>query len=296
MVSALIIWPTLTWGGPGPGEAKFEEGVRAFEKRSYVEAVAAFSAAYDASHKAMHLWNLALAEIKADRPWNALNDLHAYMTSQDASPQNLERARQLIERLKPRIGHLAISAPDGAEIVVDGSAKGKAPLGDVIDVDPAEAHVVEAHLGQRVVRSNVGAPGNARVDVVLDFPEDRPASPLVPHVAPLPVLPATAKGKAAPVEEDVGASSQNWLGVLFLTEVAASAASGGIGVGLFMDGSNTRASGRQILGGALIGTGVLFLATEVLTLRLWPREGSKRSTSRIWISPSLGEFSLHGDF
>jgi hypothetical protein len=294
-MSALLLWPTLAWAGPGPGDAKFEEGVRANEKGSYAEAAADFSAAYDASHSATHLWNLALAEFKAGHPWAAFGDLTAYTMSPDANAQNLDQAFKLMDRMKQQIGHLAVSAPAGTEVLVDGVSKGKTNAGAPfeIDVDPATPHVVEGHLGQRVAHNNVPATGASRVEVALDLPEDHsppPVAPPMPHEIVAPPKPASAP------EEPDHIPNQGLLAVLVVAEVTASAASAGIGAATFVNGNTDHDSGKQALGGVLIGAGVLFLAADVLTMRLWPRSSKpdNPATSQVLISPGLGGLSLHG--
>ena len=296
-IGALVLWPTLAWAspGPGPGEAKFEEGVRAFEKGNYGEAVDDFNAAYNASHSATHLWNLALAEIKFNRPWEAYRDLTAFMMSPDANPEDQGHGSQLLKRVETQLGHLAIYAPAGAEILVDGETKGKAPLALPLLVDPMKPHLVEGHLGQRVAHSNVPAPGSSRIDVKLDFPEE--AKPL-PAAAPVNHEPAPLKPASAPAEEEDHVPNEGLLGVLVLTEVAAGAAGVGVGTALFMNGNNDHDSGKQTLGGVLVGAGALFLVADVLTLRLWPRSSKpeKSAASQVLISPSLGGLTLHGAF
>ncbi len=297
-MSALLLWPTLAWAAPGPGDAKFEEGVRAYEKGSYAEAAADFSAAYDASHNATHLWNLALAEIKAGHPWAAFGDLNAYTMSSDANSQNLDHAFKLIERMKQQIGHLAVSAPAGTEVSVDGVSKGKAKAGAPveIDVDPATSHVVEGHLGQRVAHNNVPATGASRVEVALDLPEDHSPPPVAPPPMPHEVV-APQKPASAPEEPD-HIPNEGLLAVLVVTETVAAAASTGIGAAMFMQGNTDHDSGKQALGGVLIGGGVLFFAADILTMRLWPRSSRPDSPteSQVSISPSLGGLSLHGTF
>ena len=296
-MSALLLWPTLAWAAPGPGEAKFEEGVRAYEKGSYAEAAADFSAAYDASHNATHLWNLALAEIKAGHPWAAFGDLTAYTMSPDANSQNMDHAFKLVDRMKQQIGHLAVSAPAGTEVFVNGVLQGKTNAGAPIeiDVDPATSHVVEGHLDQRVAHNNVPATGASRVEVALDLPEDRSPPPVAPPIAPPLVAPL--KPASAPEEPD-HIPNEGLLAVLVVTETAASAASTGIGTAMFMAGNADHDSGKQTVGGVLIGAGVLFFAADILTMRLWPRSSKpdKPETSQVLISPCLGGLSLHGSF
>ncbi len=255
---------------------RFDQGIGAMEKGDFATAVKAFGEAYDATKNARYLWNLALAEVKADRPAEALAHIRVYLKRSDASPQNIERGNLLVERLHRDVGLLHIVAPAGADVVVDGTTVGKAPLGAPIEVDPDRAHVVEARSVGASAEEKLKPAGAMTVEVKLAFPEQTVTSPL--NVPPSST-PSPAASRAPVVSEAAdrgGLRHEGLLYTLVVTEIAGAAACGGIGYAVFAEGNNSNDSSKQLVGGTLMGAGVLFFAADILTLVLWPH-GEERS-------------------
>jgi hypothetical protein len=287
-IGALMLLPAVARADEA-GASRFDEGVRAFEKGDYAVAVEAFGEAYRASRSGKHLWNLALAEIRAERPFDALLHLREYTARDDASPQNVQRATKLIEREGALVGHLTIAAPSGAEVFVDGSSVGRAPITAGIDVDPKQGHLVEARLGQREAQSQVAPPGSTRVDVTLAFREE---SPRASSPAPRPSdIRYDAPPNAIP--------NEGLLSTLVIAETAGGAVAGGVGFSLFAAGGAQNDSSKQMLGGVLMGAAVVLLAADVVTVALWPHAAPARTGSTSTspsLSVSLGGVSLRGAF
>jgi hypothetical protein len=320
-----MLWPTIAWGGSpgstsasGPGDAKFEEGVRAYEKGSFAEAVVDFKTAYAASHSAAHLWNLALAEVKADRPLEAYPDLEAYMGAPDATQAGLEHCRDLLDREDDLVGILLIDGPAGAEILLDGVSIGKAPLSHATYVDPAKPHGVEARLGKWMDRKDLSAPGTERI-IRLEFRAEGPPTivPIPRHAfdkdeddnAPGTVAPLAAVKPKSPLRlrasgylaadeaKNDHLPRESLVSALLLTGAVASAASAGVGGALVGSGYTKRDTGKETLGGLFLGAGVLLLAADVVTFQIWrSSKPMKPETSQVSVSPSLGGLLLHGTF
>jgi hypothetical protein len=177
---------------------RYQQGVTAFEKGDFPAAVDAFAAVYKTTNETKHLWNLALAEYKANRTYAALLHLREYVSKSDANPKNVERAQGLITEEAAKSAHLKVVAPAGADILVDGARIGSAPLATPIEVDPDKAHVVIASHGADEATQNLAAPGAQTVSVELSFPVAPPA-PVSVASAP-PPAPASAPVPAAATE------------------------------------------------------------------------------------------------
>ncbi len=236
-----------------------EEGVAAFSKGEFVAAADAFADVYRATGETKHLWNLALAESQAGRPFDALTHLRLYLSKPDATPKNIERARTIINdlteqigRLAAQIAHVTVVAPKGADVLLDGTPMGAAPLSTPIDVDSAKPHVITAQRGNDSTKQNLGPTAESAVRVELVFPTapttssstQAQAQASATAAAPTAMQPTPAKPSA---EGTHGASSaRTWLTV-GLAVGAAGALGGGIAMGLASNSNAT--SAQQVIGG-----------------------------------------------
>jgi hypothetical protein len=211
---------------------RYTEGAAAFDKGDFERAVAAFADVYRATGETKHLWNLALAEYRARHAFDAATHLHAYVAKPDASPTNLTRAGTLLDELAPQLAHLAVTAPAGADVILDGAKLGVAPLAGPVDLDPAKPHVVIARSGADEVSQSIPAPGPTSLAVTLSFPRASPP-PSVAAAPAAPVAPPSSPPAAAP--ETAPASRSNparvWITV-GLGAGAVLAAAGGVYMGM----------------------------------------------------------------
>jgi hypothetical protein len=141
---------------PGKAEAAFTRGVQFFDARHYRDAADAFAEAYEADHQEKYLWNLAVAELRAERFVSALHHLREYKASPNALRAHLELIDEIIARADRNVGHIVVSAPPGLTVTIDGSLVGTAPLSGPVDVAANVSHEVRAegdgrHLGGEVV-------------------------------------------------------------------------------------------------------------------------------------------------
>lgn len=167
--------------------ARFQEGVQRFKSGDYESAVASFEQAWALDHEERFLWNQALSELNAGHNLDALKHLEQCRSLPSVTPQHLEQIDAAIREARSRLALLAIRAPQGATVTVDGQRVGTAPLGEPIAVDPSKAHTVSASVdGTQDVRSVVPqSPGS--LEVVL-----------VPPTPPLPGATAAARPTEAP--------------------------------------------------------------------------------------------------
>ena len=287
--------------------ARYKEGLRLFDHGSYAEAVDAFSESFRASNDTRYLWNLALAELRAKRPYEASEHLLAYTKRPDATPQNRVRAEALIEETSGELGHLLIAAPEGAEISLDGNALGTAPLPFAIDVHPDKPHVVIAKMDGHEAKKEIAAPGASEVKVQLVFPPEPPTPPAPappPIAAPSPPLPqATLLAEPASDRErsrEGELPKESLLVGLVLAEGIGGAAIGVTGGILWLNGQSTSfhpSTSNQALGIGMLAAGSLIHLSMYPTMILWPRRTAEH---RAELSPAVftngGGFSLRGSF
>jgi hypothetical protein len=182
-------------------EAKRREadGTSFFAKGDFGGAADAFGDAYQLVPSTKTLWNLAVAEFKAERFYAAVKHLRAYVAQSDASPKNLERAHALLEEAAKKVGHLVVSAPANVEVSVDGLVVGHAPLEAPVEVDPDAAHTVVIHMGNGESRQDVSPPGPHEVRVQLSLPERAPLLDEASAQTHVPVAPPIVRTRPAPL-------------------------------------------------------------------------------------------------
>jgi hypothetical protein len=186
---------------PGKAEAAFTRGVQFFDARHYGDAADAFSQAYEADHQEKYLWNLAVAELRAERFVSALHHLREYKASPSALRAHLELVDEIIARADRNVGHIAVSAPSGLTIKIDGSPVGTTPLPGPLDVAANVPHEVRAEGEGHRLGGEVTAPAGVVTPVYLEQSpaESVPVAPARPDAHPLKEpAPAERRDTAGP--------------------------------------------------------------------------------------------------
>lgn len=125
-------------------ETRFQEGLALYEKGSINEARVKLVQAYAVLGRPNILWNLAVAEFYSSRTLESIRHMRKLLKAPDADPRDLKVAREtFIPALEKVTGRIAVTAPKGLSVTVDGEPAGLAPLADPIDVLPGR-HVVVA--------------------------------------------------------------------------------------------------------------------------------------------------------
>lgn len=144
----------LSWAAPlraDDARAAYERGMTAFDGERYVEAADAFRAAYALKPSWKILFNLGQSEAAAKRYGLALEAFEDYLAAagDELSPERREMVLAEVERLRKMVGYLAIDAPDGAVVSVDGMVRGTAPFSGEVPVSIGGGHEISAELGGR---------------------------------------------------------------------------------------------------------------------------------------------------
>ncbi len=134
-------------------QARFDEGITLAAKGSYEEARIKFVQAYAVFKTPIVLFNLAMAEKKSNHLPEAATHFRQVAADARSTAEAKDKAKTAVDELSRQTGRIAISAPAGADVTVDGALVGKAPLGDSIDVMPGTHAVVATLNGKHLDKS-----------------------------------------------------------------------------------------------------------------------------------------------
>jgi len=139
----------------GPGDetaaqakALFDEGTRLYEAGEYGKAADAFREADTVKPNWKLHFNIGQCESLAKRHGLALQAFAAYLSKggDDIPLARQAEVREEILRLKEMTGYLEVSAPEGAEILVNDVKRGTSPLAGYIPVSAGVTHRVTISL------------------------------------------------------------------------------------------------------------------------------------------------------
>jgi len=220
-------------GDAALSRADVDRGVRAMAARDYLAAREAFARAYARSGDVEVLWNLAVAELKADDPAAALKHFRDYV----ANPKGrVERRKQGASSMIPiayaATGHLRISSTAKIErVTVDGDAV--AAWDRELDVTAGRHELRFSFNDETTSVATVEATAGVVVSVVAELPEKAaPPLPETPTVRqessalqPSTVIVTAAHGEVSK-RPAVPAAGRGWA-VAGIGFVAAALAGGG---------------------------------------------------------------------
>jgi len=305
-------------------QARFEEGLARVKASNFEGARVSFTQAYAVLHKPYILWNLALAEEKTGHTLEALAHFKQF-TSTSPGGDDEASARRHVAELMVQVGHVDVAAPAGAQVVVDGTPAGVAPLAEPVDVLPGRHHL-EARGAQETNEADADVTAGQLVHVSLARSAEPPgalASPAAP--AEPPASPPSSADTLPLTPPDVGAgtagrelSAARVMSVVVVG--AAAAASLSLGIYFGVQSQNEKGTGdtfRQTypsnycttMGGSAVcaqwndavqsqardatlsnvfyATSGALAAGALLTWFLWPSD-SASSKPAAWLSPALG--------
>jgi hypothetical protein len=235
---------------------RFQEGVKYFDQKRYEEARAAFLQAYALKRHPAVLLNLAQSEARSGHPAEAARHFATYLReSPNAAATERADAEKGLASARTKLGRIHVTAPSGAEVLLDGELMGQSPLPEQLDATPG-THVLEARMGGRnataSVAVQVGKSSNAtlsldsgQVSAPLPPPPVAPSSPTVPPTAPSEAQEKPAvepKENPSPAETSVQVSTEgrepffSWLGHngVGITGVAVTIIGAGVGTAFLL--------------------------------------------------------------
>lgn len=132
------------------GVALYRTATQKNDPALFEEALLEFRQAFSIYPDDKVLWNLAASELETHRYVEAIRDFRTYDEHQKVleNPQHPKHAllRSYLETAQRATGHVEISAPPGARLLLDGKDIGVSPLTAPVDVTPGK-HSVEAVSG-----------------------------------------------------------------------------------------------------------------------------------------------------
>ncbi len=273
--------------------ALVRRGVTLYKQHQYEAARQAFAEAFARAPGAGTLLNLALSELKGDRPVEAVAHFRQYL-AQASEPADKRAAVRttFLPMAEAATSRLDIFAPAKMEVRVDGVLQPRpspstsdgppgAPTSVVVRSGEHDVSVTEGSLAQT---QHVAAHGGELVEVHFQSP---PATP-----GPLAALPASNGVDApAPPPRD-RARTAKWITVLALGSGAVVAAGLGIGLGLEARNQASRArSERTALDPS--GTGAACMAPASASPSCRQLGGDVQSAERNW-SLSIASYAAAG--
>jgi hypothetical protein len=165
-------------------QARFGEGVKAYERRDFEHARLLFIQSLALVPRGSVLRNLGLAEMELGRPVDALNHLRAALELPDLDPKRRSVTENDIREAYAATGHIIVETEDGAALTVDGKAvDGRAPFKAPIDVMPGR-HALEASLAAKTAHTEVEAQAGHIVTAKLSIEPAAPVPPPQPSTLP----------------------------------------------------------------------------------------------------------------
>ncbi len=307
-VLVLSLLPSLAYAQNAStmADARFHEGMAFVQAGQYEQARLAFQQAYAISKDPTTLWNLALAEMKTNRPVDAIRHFRAFKRDPKANTTDLPTCDTLIQRLEAQTCRVQVQTATGAEITVDGERwADNAPTPGPIDVGEG-AHTIRVSLGARVATKDIDGVKGQEITITLDVGEASALPP--PHHDDHPAEPPKSEEKSVAFPPPTGAIILGGAGIIGL----------GLGVGFALDSSSkrssfdnancatvgsascadTRSSGTTASTIAYVGYigGGALLAGGIVWWLVAPRTKMQSVGLAPMISPGLAGLSLHKSF
>lgn len=110
----------------------FQRGVALYNEADYAGALAEFRRAYEIAPNAAVLYNVGQTQFQLRSYAAALGSFERYVAEAGANADHRTEAQTAIETLRSRVGKIDVTAPDGAEVLIDDESAGKTPLPPVL--------------------------------------------------------------------------------------------------------------------------------------------------------------------
>lgn len=303
-------------------ETHFRAGLKLYNQDNFEAARLEFLQAQAVYPRSSLLRNLALCELKTNRPLEALRHLRTYLA--DPASDSRDYAKKNLDDAYARTGHITVRATEGAALSIDGQAQGNAPFKEPIDLLPGK-HVLKARLGERKRARDVDAPAGSLIETDLRF-EEQPGP--IGVSAKANTEPTGAQSPAEPPREEPR-SSARWLlpaglGLGFVAgmglglgfavahrssvdeadRINASAPGGNVCANPASDGCRARddklstASNQATISdySFVIGGAFAVLAVTSAVILYWPRASTKNVALTPVLGPGVGGFQLSRNF
>jgi hypothetical protein len=307
-------------------QKRLDEGLKRYSKGDFEGARLAFAQAYAVLTSIDLLYNLMRAEVKSGHPLEALVHIRQLLRDPKATTEDRAKAQRLLEEASRVTGHVAVEAPEGAEVVLDDVPSGEAPIKEPYDVTPGK-HKVAAKAPNGTQRTiTLDAPAGQVVTARFALDMGRPPVVSAPVPVPGTEQPATTTPSSPPepTEPEHHGSNARIIAPAVIGGLGVIALGVGIGLGAASqskqsDAATFRASNPQgfcanqassaclsyqsILNAqqsdtntsrVMFAMGGVLVAAAVVTYFVMP--GEKKKERSAWIAPTLGGVVAGGQF
>jgi Tetratricopeptide repeat len=248
LVPGLAIWLMLPSGvcvakdvDDAEEDAKlvFKQGVELFHARKFDEAAAVFEKAYSLKPIYKLLFNIGQAYASSRKYDLAMQSFERYLVDggDDISDERREEVLKEIAKLRPLVGFLDMTAPDGLELRIDGKSRGTTPIRGKIMLTVGNPHTFELLRDDKIVYEQEVRVYGGVVESVTVTPEDVGGEEPGPSEQSAPADDDYDEPKLM-LEEEKGTSTLKVAGWVTIGSGAALAVAGGIVGGLALSQSS----------------------------------------------------------
>jgi Ni/Co efflux regulator RcnB len=190
--------PTTVNKADREADRHFKTGVELFDERKYAEALAEFEQAYALKPHPLVLNNLAATHRALSQYDQAVDFYNRFLVEGEGklTAEQLARGRAELEDLLRVVARVeVITAPEGAQVHVDGRSMGGTPLDDPLVLGPGDHTVVASLSGYRQAerKIRVAAGDTLRVEFALEAESEAPVAAATPAAEPEPIEEAPAQ-------------------------------------------------------------------------------------------------------
>ncbi|MCK6587590.1 MAG: hypothetical protein L6Q76_08405 [Polyangiaceae bacterium] len=183
--------PGSITGNEAEGRRHYEAGVSAADAGDWKKAHAAFLEACRRMHHPFILANLGQAALELGKYREAAGYFSQHLRDNPVRDEKTARVEEMLKRAQAKIGTLTFQAAPGAEILVNGSPVGRAPLRDAVFVEPGLLELVARPVSGPSVRAVrfIATGSTAEIDLTPSMEVMRPTGAGQPPKfgdAPLP--------------------------------------------------------------------------------------------------------------
>jgi len=172
----------------------YARGVSAFDAGRYIEAADLFRAAQEAKASWKLHFNIGQCLAAAKEYGGALESFEKYLSQggDEIPDARMAEVMKELSRLRELVGYVRITAPDGAQVMIDDSSRGNAPLAAEVPLAIGVEHTVKVVIADAVEERRISVRVGATT--VLEFGKKEEAA----SEKPAPVV-KTEKPTPAPV-------------------------------------------------------------------------------------------------
>lgn len=152
--------------------ALFTQGQAAYETGDYATAARLWERAYEIDSRPLLQYNLAQAYERLGQLEQAIEAYQIYVDGAETVDQRVQGARARIASLRQRVSQTRLSlsgGPEGAQVVIDGTDRGRLPHPDPFQVEPGNHRIVVRADGFEDFVSTVAVSAGQSADVTVEM-------------------------------------------------------------------------------------------------------------------------------